>query len=362
VAVTTLESRGHTHRNPVFLPDGKHFLFTKRAIAAVVGDLYVGSLDGGETKLVLPHASNAAYSQGYLLYLHDRNLIAQHFNPSTMAFSGSPVAVTEDVDYWAPKDLGNFSVSATGTLLYRKAQSSESRFAWVKLPGKETEEFGDTITGISDPVSVSTDSRKIAFAKREPNAPDTDLWLFDLDRKIMARQTFNVPGLIYSAFSPDGRKLAITASVGTKGSMKIRTLATGSEQPITSTIQDIAYVTSWSPDGKYLLVNVQDPKTLFDIYAQPADGSKPLPLLTQSYNERNGEVYPNGRIWPPGALRDRLPGRPFQNADHRPGSLLVYLESRWETAVLRKRRQGVRGRGSELRNYGAWQPRGDHYD
>lgn len=295
VAVTTLEGLGHTHRNPVFLPDGKHFLFTKRAVAAAVGDLCVGSLDGGDSKLVVPHASNAGYSQGYLLYLHDRNLIAQHFDPSSMAFSGSPLAVTEDVDYWAPKDLGNFSVSDTGTLLYRKAQSSESRFAWVKLPGKETEEFGDTIIGITDPISVSADARKIAFAKREPNAPDTDLWLFDLDRKIMARQTFNVSGLIYSAFSPDGTKLAITASIGTKGSMKIKTLATGSEQPIASEIQDIAYVSSWSPDGKYLLVNVQDPKTLFDVYAQPVDGGKPLPLLTQNYNERSGVVSPNGK-------------------------------------------------------------------
>jgi Tol biopolymer transport system component len=116
-----------------------------------------------------------------------------------------------------------------------------------------------------------------------------------VDRKIMARQTFNVRGFIYSAFSPDGAKLAITSSIGTQGSMRIKTLATGEERPMTSQIQDIAYIHSWSPDGKYLIVSIQNPKTLFDIYAQPVDGSKPIPLLTQSYDERDGEVSANGK-------------------------------------------------------------------
>jgi hypothetical protein len=136
VAVTKLEANGHTHRNPVFLPDGKHFLFTQRLVAAAVGDLYGGSLDGGAPKLVVPQASNGGYAQGYLLYLHDRNLMAQHFDPKSMTVSGNPIPVTENVDYWTPKDLGNFSVSAAGTLVYRRAQATESRFAWVKLPGK----------------------------------------------------------------------------------------------------------------------------------------------------------------------------------------------------------------------------------
>ncbi|MGO9123332.1 MAG: protein kinase domain-containing protein [Terriglobales bacterium] len=295
VAITKLGAKGHTHRNPIFLPDGKHFLFTQRVVAAPVGDLYGGSLDGGEPKLVVQQASNATYTQGYLLYLHDRNLMAQHFDPSAMNLSGNSVPVTENVEYWGPKDLGNFSASVTGTLVYRKAQANEARFAWMKLPGKEIEEFGDTINGISYPFRVSADGNKIAFAKREPNGPETDLWVFDVDRKIMTRQTFNTPGLIYSAFSPDGTKLAVTASTGTKGSMRIKTLATSDEKTITSGVQDIAYVRSWTPDGKYLIVGVQDPKTLFDVYAQPVDGGKPIPLLTQSYNETDGEVSPNGK-------------------------------------------------------------------
>jgi len=295
VRITKLGAKGFTDRNPLFLPDGKHFLFIHREVAGEVGGLYGSSLDGGEAKVVTERASNPGYAQGYLLYVRDRNLLAQHFDPATMVLSGTPVPVTENVEYWGPKDLGNFSLSSTGTLVYRVAQSNQARFAWWKLPGKESEEFGDTITGITREIRISPDGKKIAFTKREPTATDSDLWIFDVDRKVMTRQTFGVPGFIYAVFSPDGTRMAVTASTGTMGSIKIKSLSTGIEQEITTAISTMSYVWSWTPDGKYLILQTQDPKTLFDLYAQPVDGGKPLPLLTQPYDEYEGVVSPNGR-------------------------------------------------------------------
>ncbi|MBZ5571368.1 MAG: serine/threonine-protein kinase [Acidobacteriia bacterium] len=295
VAVTKLGAEGFTHRNPLFLPDGEHFLFIRRENVGKVGDLYAGSLSGGEPKLVVQRASNAGYSQGLLLFVRDRNLLAQRFDPKSLIASGTPAPVTENIEYWPAKDLGNFSLSPTGTLVYRTAQSKQSRFAWLRLPGKETEEFGDSIGGITPPVTASADGKRIAFAKRDPTATDTDLWVLDVDRKIMTRQTFNILGFIYSAFSPDGTKIAITASTGREGSIRIKSLSTGMEQTITSPIAGMSYVSSWTPDGKYLIIPVQDPKTLMDIYAQPLDGGKPMALLTQPYNEVAGKVSPNGK-------------------------------------------------------------------
>jgi len=284
-----------TDRNPMFLPDGKHFLFTHREVAGTVGSIFVGSLNDETPKLIVERGSNTGFAQGYLLYVRDRNLLAQHFDPGNMTFSGNPLPVTENVDYWGPKDLGNFSISATGTLVYRTAQSNQTRFAWWKLPGKESEEFGEPIVGIIPPIQLSLDGKKIAFAKREPAATDSDLWIYDVDRKVLTRQTFNTPGFIYSAFSPDGSKLAVTASTGTAGSLRIKSLSTGMEHEIANSISTMSYVWSWTPDGRYLILQTQDPKTLFDMYAQPVDGGKPVPLLTQPYNELMGVVSPNGQ-------------------------------------------------------------------
>ena len=85
---------GWTHRNPYFLPDGDHFLFTYReAVGAAgggVGALYGASLSGEKPRQILDAASNAQYSEGYLLYLRETVLVAQRFDPKSLKFSGDP--------------------------------------------------------------------------------------------------------------------------------------------------------------------------------------------------------------------------------------------------------------------------------
>jgi Tol biopolymer transport system component len=300
VAVTKL-GQGFSHRNPLFLADGKHFLFTQHIVGAESGDLYGGSLDGGDLKLVVERASNASYVQGYVLYLKDRNLLAQHFDPGSLTVAGNPTPVVENVEYWGPKDLGNFSTSPNGTLVYRTAGSSQSRFAWLKLPGKETEEFGDPITGIDitpggqAAIKGSTDGKKISFVKRDPSSPDSELWVLELDHKTLTRQTANSHGAIYATFSPDGSKIATTTTGGGVNTLTIKSLSTGMAEKVDVGANGLLYINSWTPDGKYLILMNQDPKTLLDLYALPVAGGKAIPLLTQAYSEYGGEVSPNGK-------------------------------------------------------------------
>jgi Tol biopolymer transport system component len=295
VALTKVD-KGTTHRNPIFLPDGKHFLFVERLLKAPFGDLYVGSIDGGEPKRIVERASNAVYAQGYILYLRDRNLVAQKFSTGSLSVNGNPVPVAANIDYWNPKDLGDFSVSTLGTLIYRTAQSTSFRFAWMKLPGKETEEFGETMSGIATPMSVSSDGHKVAFVKRQADAADIELWYFDIDRNMLTRQGFSPSGFIYSGFSPDGTRLGITYNAsGSNSQLKVKSLVTAGEQEMSPGIDTLVWIYSWTPDGKSLLMNAQDPKTLLDIYVLPLDGGKAIPLLHQSYDERDGDVSPNGK-------------------------------------------------------------------
>jgi Tol biopolymer transport system component len=72
-------------------------------------------------------------------------------------------------------------------------------------------------------------------------------------------------------------------------------LSTGQEEKPDTPGNKLSYVNAWTPDGKYLIMMVQDPKTLFDLYAQPVAGGKAIPLLTQSYNEYDGDISPNGK-------------------------------------------------------------------
>jgi len=300
--VTKLGSEGFTHRNPFFLPDGKHFLFTQRRVSAPSGDVCAGSLDGGTPKLVVEHASNPVFSQDYVLFTRDRNLLAQRFNPSSLTISGNPLPLVENVEYWGPKDLGDFSASAEGTLVYRPEESMLSHFAWMAVASKQMEEFGDPVSGIqfagngSTPIAaLSRDGRKISFARREPASPDSELWVLEIDRKVLARQATNSQGEIYSAFSPDGSRLAMTRLLGTSVDTRIKSLSTGSEIKLNEPASGLMFVHSWTPNGEFVIIDRQDPKTLFDIYAQRIAGGDATPLLNQSYNEFGGEVSPNGK-------------------------------------------------------------------
>jgi Tol biopolymer transport system component len=292
--LTKLVGREFTHRNPLFLPDSRHFLFLDQSRGEPIGNLYYGGLDGGPPRLLLEHASNVAFASGYLLYVRDRNLLAQRFDPGAPALSGAPVPVTENIEYHEPKDMGNFSAASNGMLAYRIEKSTESRFAWLRLPGKESEEFGDALAGVVS-ASVSPDGKKIAFTRHEPGKANGDLWIYDVDRRSTTRQTFNLPGLINAAFSPDSKRIAITASTGAGGSVRIRTLSTGAEEALNSPLSSRSYGGAWTPDGRYLLLVFQDPKTLADIYAQPLDGGPPIPLLNQPYIESDPDISPNGK-------------------------------------------------------------------
>jgi Tol biopolymer transport system component len=235
VQVTKLGGQGFTHRNPVFLPDGKHFLFTEMSVARLKSNLLAGSLDGGEPKLVVEDVSNAFYSQGFVLYVKDRNLMAQRLDPSSFKVSGNPIPVVQNVEFWAAKALGDFAASPTGSVVYRTANSSQSRLAWLKLPSQQLEEFGDPITGLDTSAGLfataqmTADGNKIAFSKHEPTSPNSELWVLETAHKTLTRQSTSWTGEGYFAFSPDGAKIAITMMDNNDRKLSIKSLSTGVE-------------------------------------------------------------------------------------------------------------------------------------
>ncbi len=79
--VTRIDTSKHTtHRWPVALPDGKHFLYlatNHNGTGAQENGIYFGSLDGKEDRLLVASDSAGDYSSGYLLYHFGTALMAQ---------------------------------------------------------------------------------------------------------------------------------------------------------------------------------------------------------------------------------------------------------------------------------------------
>src|SRR5262249_13902066 len=72
-----------SHRWPVFLPDGKHFLYLACNFSGILDKnaIMVGSLDSKPAQKIVTASTNALYSEpGYLVYWRDNALVAQRFD------------------------------------------------------------------------------------------------------------------------------------------------------------------------------------------------------------------------------------------------------------------------------------------
>lgn len=282
-----------SHRNPHFLPDGRRFLFTNRGATRAEGALYVGSLDGMEPRLVLERASNVAYGAGHLLFIRHGNLVAQPFDSRRVRTLGDPVALAQDIDYWGPRDLGNFSATGGSALAYRTATVESSQLAWAQPGSASTEPFSEP--GRYGTVRVSPDGRRAAVTRIESGGL-MDVWLADLERQGLGRLTFESASQSTAAFSPDGQRIAIAQNGSLGGGIAVysTTGAPGVETLVEGTEWILCY--DWSSDGRFIIAGLQLAETGLNIYYLDLEAERELvPLVVGLGNQQHARLSPNGR-------------------------------------------------------------------
>src|SRR6185295_14623758 len=114
VAATRIVPPQRGHSFPQFLPDGRHFLFFVTGSPKARG-VYVGQLDGLDAKRLFDADAPAVYAAtGHLLFVRERTLLAQRFDPNRLELRGDPYAMAERVAAGT-----RLSASAAGTIAYR---------------------------------------------------------------------------------------------------------------------------------------------------------------------------------------------------------------------------------------------------
>jgi hypothetical protein len=93
-----------SNRWPVFLPDGKHFLYTSvdfgTDLQGETSAIYLAALDSKEHRRLVTSNSNAAYiPPGYLLFLRNKTLMAQRFDTERLQVIGEPPAISITIDF-----------------------------------------------------------------------------------------------------------------------------------------------------------------------------------------------------------------------------------------------------------------------
>ncbi len=288
--VTSVQEQGMSDRNPYLLPDGKHLLYTRGTVSQTAS-IAITSLQGGKEKIVIDRGSNPQYADGYLFWTRDKNLLAQPFNPDSGKLSGAPTPIAANVEYFGPRDIGNFSVSSGGTLVWRNSNSVPLQLVEVDRQGHEVQAIGES--GEYNLMDVDRSGHQALLVKTEPSGV-SDLWIMDLTRAQVRRATFTSARDIYGVFSPDGANLAVTAySAGTDSLSIVSATASGPEKVLKHTS---FLVTHWSGDGKTLVGMMQDANTRYDIaYLSIDNPSKVLKYAATPFEELYSRFSPDGK-------------------------------------------------------------------
>jgi serine/threonine protein kinase/Tol biopolymer transport system component len=285
-----------SHRWPVFLPDGKHFLYLAANFSGHIENnaVFLGSLDSQEKRLLVSASANAAYAEpGYLVYLRDKTLVAQPFDRRRYVLTGEPHTLSDELLYFPGVDRAVFSVSSGEVLVTQTGKgASISQLTWFDRTGKPAGTVG--MPGSYNNVSLSPDGRSVATDQTDPDGRKIDIWVHEPARGTARRLTFD-PALDQTpVWSPDGKQI-LFASNQKLGIELILKNADGSgpEELVTDPGASGSVrvnVWDWSRDGKYMLFGTGNE---LSSVSWPERVIKPL--LQAKWTARNAQFSPDSR-------------------------------------------------------------------
>jgi Tol biopolymer transport system component/predicted Ser/Thr protein kinase len=290
---------------PVFLPDGHHYLFLSSSDKPENAAIFAGSIDSPDSNRVVAAQSNAIYvKQGYLFYHREGTLFAQAFNAKSLSVSGEPQRIADGLPY-GKAGAAAFAASQTGILIYRNDPPQaggggasngnllpQAPLLWVDRMGRKAEQVADSSPWAG--LDLSPDGRRSAVHRHDPEGGD--IWIFETGVTAPSKFTFDAAQDNSSpVWSPDGTSIAFASKRNGKSGLYLKRADNTRNEELLVELDTTATPMGWSPDGKLLVYSTRDPRTEGDIWALPIADKKPISILQTSADERNPQVSPDGK-------------------------------------------------------------------
>jgi serine/threonine protein kinase/Tol biopolymer transport system component len=308
--LTRFERGSLSHRWPEFLPGGKAVLFAAgpTAITFTNAQVAVQTVGTGQQRNLIQGGMPRYALSGHLVYAQKGSLMAMPFDPQQLTVTGAAVPVVEGVLQSPVTGAAQYSISATGSLVYVPGgvQSAQLTLVWVNRNGAE-QPLAAPVHAYVFP-RLSPDGRRVAMGITES---ESQIWLYDLSRETLSRFTFEGNYNPVPVWTPDGKRIAFESNKeGVPNVFWQLADGSGGLERLT-TSQNIQAPHSFSPDGQLLVFNEVNPATGQDIWVLrmgdpslgsgqapsvgPGQGRKALPFLRTPFNEANPRFSPDGR-------------------------------------------------------------------
>ena len=245
---TTLYKDEHSHSRPSFLPDGKHFLYVAWSVAGP-SQIKIGELGKPEQNgITVAPGDQARFASDRLVFVRSGHILAQPFSLRSFKLSGDPQTLGE----------GNtFSISNNGVLAYHES-SPQAEMKVFDRTGNIVATPGPL--GVYQDPRFSPDGKSIVVTVEDPRSEKHDIWVYPALGGQPTRITFG-PNAFWAAWSPDGKEIAYSMDDGSGFSIRRRSLDGQKPEEIVYRGKGSGVTLDWSPDGKYLSLNVNESGT-----------------------------------------------------------------------------------------------------
>ncbi len=292
-----------SHRWPLFLPDGDHFLFWSGSFTNAVDDrksgIYVSSLSGKDFKQLVSGHSNPGYANGRLFFVGEKqSLRSILIDTEKGTASGEARVVAEQIGFQPSTYWGAFAVSENGTVVYNPtAGGALSVLTWFDRSGKELGHVG--AAAVQANPTLSPDGNHVAVDVTDVKANNVDIWIKDLLHNTESRFTFDPSEDVAGVWSRDGNTIAF------RSNQQQQTLFAKQAQGLSAAKQIFAFKSgensndlvpnSWSLDDKQILCSFQQVATGSSLVLVSVAGGTATPFLNSQASATNGQISPDGK-------------------------------------------------------------------
>ena len=306
--LTALDQSRHEsfHGVPSFLPDGRHFCYSRFATAAQSLGFFTGTLDAkpeqqSATRLApwvqgyyVPTANS---SIGYVLFRRENALMAQGFDNRRLQLTGHPVLIAGDLPIsllGAPL----YSGSETGVVAYSRA-SAVGQLTWFDREGKKLGALGEPTQ--HGGLILSPDGTRVAVSRTEGQTGNgrLDIWVHEfahgtwdcLTARTVTRLAFgDLMAFQMPVWSPDDSRIAFRS--GGRDILAIASNGVGGEVVLVKSSIGTVYPYDWSADGGFLLYSATGGTELWYL---PLSGNdhEPINYLQAGFTPQ-GQFSPDG--------------------------------------------------------------------